>query len=77
VLQDFGIPPSVVLIALIAAAAALVMSFCRRERELLPNCFQSWNNAYGRPTPPQFWLLFQACEREQLRGKIDACFLTR
>jgi hypothetical protein len=40
---------------------------------LWPDFYQSWDRAERRLPPPHFWPLFQANEREQLRGTIDDC----
>jgi hypothetical protein len=55
------------------AAAVVISFFFRHDGEVWPGFYQSWGNDYC-PSAPQFWLLFQAYEREQLRGTIDDCF---
>jgi hypothetical protein len=61
------------VIALIYVVVTVVRSFFSRDGEVLPDFYQSWLAAYY-PSPPHFWSLFQAYEREQLRGTIDDCF---
>jgi hypothetical protein len=42
---------------------------------LWPDFYQNWVPTFCGATPPHFWSLFQAYERKQLRGTIDAWFV--